>query len=65
MNNGIPKSVSNLSKTFKFNDIKSFNNIFKKYKKIAAVILEPMSFEKLKLSFLKKLKKNAKKIRLY
>ena len=62
MNNGIPKSVSNLSKTFKFNDIKSFNNIFKKYKKrIAAVILEPMSFEKPKLSFLKKIKEECKK----
>lgn len=62
MNNGVPKSISKLSKTFKFNDILSFNNIFKKNKKnIAAIILEPMSFKKPNITFLKKIKDVCKK----
>jgi glutamate-1-semialdehyde 2,1-aminomutase len=62
MNNGVPKEVSNLSKTFKFNDLESFNFVFNKYKeKIAAVILEPMSFDYPKISFLKRIKSECKK----
>ena len=41
-NAGVPKEVGKLTKTFKFNDIKSLRHNIKKYNnKIAAVVLEP------------------------
>ena len=41
-NAGVPKAVRELSLTFKYNDIDSLKELFKKYPgKIAAVILEP------------------------
>jgi glutamate-1-semialdehyde 2,1-aminomutase len=61
-NAGIPKKISSLSKNFKFNNIKSFNQVFNKYKKkVAAVIIEPMSFVEPDIKFLKKIKSECKK----
>ena len=55
---GVPESTKKLTKTFKYNDIKSLENIFKKYpKKIAGVIMEPMGVEWPKKNFLGKVKK--------
>ena len=60
MNGGIPKYVSKDIKSFEFNNIKSLNNIFKK-NKLAAVILEPLSYETPKNKFLEKVKNLCKK----
>ena len=60
MNGGIPKYVSKDIKSFEFNNIKSLNNIFKK-NKLAAVILEPLSYETPKNNFLEKVKNLCKK----
>ena len=51
------------TKTFKYNDINSFERVFKNNKeKIAAVILEPMNIEWPDIEFLKKLEQCALKI---
>ena len=57
MNAGIPNEMFVNTKTFKFNDINSFEKIFNKNKKnIAAVILEPMNIDWPNIKFLKKIR---------
>lgn len=57
MNAGIPKSVQELTVSFRYNDIASARALFKKYKgKIAAVILEPSKGEAPKDGFLHRLR---------
>jgi glutamate-1-semialdehyde 2,1-aminomutase len=57
-NKGVPKKTSALTRTFKFNDIKSLEQIFiKNPKGIAAVILEPMTSEFPVRKFLEDVKK--------
>jgi glutamate-1-semialdehyde 2,1-aminomutase len=56
-NAGIPEAVSNLTKTFKYNDINSLKKIFKEHKNnIACVIMEPMSAVFPENDFLEKVK---------
>lgn len=56
-NKGIPSEVSNLTKTFEYNDIKSLEDLFEEYpNKIAAVILEPIQANGPKDDFLQKVK---------
>lgn len=56
-NKGVPKAVSNLTHSFKFNDIESLRELFLKYPgQIAAVILEPMNFEFPKDNYLKEIR---------
>lgn len=44
MNRGVPKEISNLTLSFKYNDIESLKTLVKKFKNdIACVILEPSS----------------------
>jgi len=62
MNAGIPAEMFNSTKTFKFNDLDSFNMVFEKYKKdIAAVMLEPMNLEWPSKNFLKKIQEKCRK----
>ena len=57
-NKGIPKEISNLTKTFEYNDIESLEELFKTYpNEIAAVILEPIQANGPKDDFLQKVKK--------
>ncbi len=45
-NSGIPDEISNLSLTFKYNDIESLKALFEQYPgQIAGIILEPMEFD--------------------
>ena len=61
-NKGVPKKTSALTLTFKYNDIKSLEKIFSKHPKgIAAVILEPMTYEFPENKFLEKTKKLCRK----
>ena len=60
MNGGIPNYVSRDIKSFEYNNIESLKNIFKK-NKLAAVILEPLSYETPKNKFLEKVKNLCKK----
>ncbi|MBU1131470.1 aminotransferase class III-fold pyridoxal phosphate-dependent enzyme [Patescibacteria group bacterium] len=54
---GVPKSTRAMTHSFTYNDINSLKNIFKRYKnKIAAVIMEPMSYVEPKDNFLQKVK---------
>lgn len=54
-NAGIPKAISELSLRFRYNDIESLKKLFKEYpKKIAAVILEPVTFYPPEDQFLEK-----------
>ena len=56
-NKGIPKEISNLTKTFEYNDIESLEELFKTYpNEIAAVILEPIQANGPKDDFLQKVK---------
>ena len=56
-NKGIPKDISNLTKTFEYNNIESLEELFKKYpNQIAAVILEPIQANGPKDDFLQKVK---------
>ena len=56
-NKGIPKDVSNLTKTFEYNNIKSLEKLFETYpNEIAAVILEPIQANGPKDDFLEKVK---------
>jgi glutamate-1-semialdehyde 2,1-aminomutase/spore coat polysaccharide biosynthesis protein SpsF len=56
-NNGIPEIIKTMTHDFKYNDIESLRQVFKKYKdQIAAVILEPASDEAPKDNFLQKVK---------
>ena len=45
MNAGIPKEMFQNTKTFKYNDINSFERYLKIIRKNSAVILEPMNIE--------------------
>ena len=57
-NYGIPKAVSALTKKFNFNDINSLEKVLGKNKdKFAAIVLEPDTFEKPKIDFLKEVRK--------
>lgn len=50
---GVPTSVSNLTHTFKYNDIESLSSLLEKYhNQFAAIILEPMNFIYPKKGFL-------------
>lgn len=61
-NKGVPKKTSDLTLTFKYNDIKSLEKIFSKHpKRIAAVILEPMTNQFPENKFLEKTKKLCQK----
>ena len=56
-NKGIPKEISNLTKTFEYNDIESLEELFNTYPdEIAAVILEPIQANGPKDDFLQKVK---------
>lgn len=55
---GVPKAVKSLTKTFKYNDIRSLENIFDEFHgKVAAVILEPIILEYPIDGFLEKVQK--------
>jgi len=52
-NTGIPKQVSELTKTFSYNDLDSLKQLFEKYpNSIAAIMLEPTTGEEPKPGFL-------------
>ena len=54
-NKGIPEEISNLTKTFEYNNIKSLEKLFETYpNEIAAVILEPIQANGPKDDFLEK-----------
>lgn len=56
-NKGIPEDISNLTKTFEYNDIESLEELFKQHPgEIAAVILEPIQANGPKDDFLQKVK---------
>jgi glutamate-1-semialdehyde 2,1-aminomutase len=56
-NAGIPEEISNLSLTFRYNDINSVKELFDKYpNQIACVILEPMEFDFPQNNFLHEVK---------
>jgi glutamate-1-semialdehyde aminotransferase len=56
-NSGVPEEIANLSLTFRYNDIKSVEDLFAKYPgQIACVILEPMEFDFPQDNFLHKVK---------
>lgn len=54
-NLGVPKSTQKMSHKFIYNNIKSLETIFKKYK-VAAVIMEPMNYVEPENDFLVKVK---------
>ena len=55
---GVPNNVKELTHKFFYNDIDSLDKLFKKNKsKIAAVIMEPLTFTNQKMTFFIKLKK--------
>lgn len=60
MSGGIPKKTKQLTHVFSFNDINSLKILFKK-RKFAAVIIEPLSIDLPKKTFLKELKNICKK----
>mgnify|MGYP006091269205 CR=1 FL=1 len=56
-NKGVPESVQNLTHKLPFNSIESVEEILAKYKnKVAAIILEPMSFDEPVPGYLEKLR---------
>ena len=56
-NKGIPKDISNLTKTFEYNNIKSLEELFNQYpNEIGAVILEPIQANGPKDDFLQNVK---------
>ncbi len=56
-NAGVPEEISNLSLTFRYNDIKSVEELFAKYPgQIAGLILEPMEFDFPQDNYLQKVK---------
>lgn len=56
-NKGIPKAISDLTKTFEYNNIESLEELFNQYPdEIAAVILEPIQANGPKGDFLQKVK---------
>ncbi len=61
-NLGVPKSTQQLTHKFEYNNLASLEKIFKRYKnQVAAVIMEPMSYEEPKDNFLRKVKALAHK----
>lgn len=61
-NSGVPEEISNLSLTFKYNDIESVERLFKEYPgQIAGLILESMEFDFPKDDFLHKVQDLCKK----
>lgn len=57
-NKGIPNVISNLTKTFEYNNLESLEEVFKEYpNQIAAVILEPIQANGPKDDFLQKVKR--------
>lgn len=57
-NSGVPEEISNLSLTFKYNDIESVKLLFDQYpNQIAGLILEPMEFMYPQNNFLHEVKK--------
>jgi len=61
-NAGVPKEIQKLSLGFKYNDIESLENLFKKYSgQIAGVIMEVVTTEEPKDNFLMKVQKLVKK----
>ncbi len=57
-NTGIPKTVRNLTKKFLFNDINSLIKVLgKNPEKFAAIVIEPDTFEKPDISFLKEVRR--------
>ena len=62
MSNGVPPQVKELTHTINYNSLEDLEKIFKKYpNEIAAVIIEPVNYEKPKNSFLLEAKKIAHK----
>ena len=62
INRGVPQAIRELTVSFKFNDIKSLENLFDKYSgKIACVILEPATEIEPQEEFLKKVQFLCKK----
>ncbi|PAR27114.1 aspartate aminotransferase family protein [Vibrio metoecus] len=60
-NLGVPKSTQALTKTFKYNDIESFNALINEHRgDIAAVIMEPMNVEYPKEGFLEHIREITK-----
>ena len=56
-NSGVPEEISNLTLTFKYNDINSVENLFNQYPgQIACIILEPMEFDYPENDFLHKVR---------
>ena len=61
-NKGVPRSTSSLTLTFNYNKIETLEKLIKEYpKKIAAVIMEPMTSEYPTNNFLNKVKKLCEK----
>ncbi|MDA9708488.1 aminotransferase class III-fold pyridoxal phosphate-dependent enzyme [Alphaproteobacteria bacterium] len=57
-NYGIPKAVRSLTKKFNFNDVNSLEKTLGKNKeKFAAIVLEPDTFDKPRIDFLKEVRK--------
>lgn len=56
-NLGVPKSTSELTKTFKYNDINSLLSLVEQYRgQVAAIIMEPMNIEYPKEGYLQNIK---------
>ena len=61
-NSGVPQEISDLSLTFKYNDIQSLKALFDQYpNQIAGVILEPMEFDYPQDNYLQKVKELCQK----
>ena len=57
---GVPKFNAELIKIFEYNDIEGLEQIFEDYpNQIAAIVMEPTSFEKPEKEFLQKVRKTA------
>jgi len=58
LNKGVPKKVTDMTKTFEYNELETVKKTFEKYPdKIATVVLEPMQLTTPKDNYLHKLKK--------
>src|SRR3989338_9133223 len=59
---GVPRSTQSLTHKFEYNNIKSLEQIFRRHKnQVAAVIMEPMSYDEPKNNGLRKVKARAHK----
>ena len=59
-NKGVPKAVSDLTKTFSYNDIESFRNLINEGD-IACVVMEPMNIEYPMIGFLEEIRSTTSK----